>query len=188
MDWTKTNWENEEIQFKQKRHVNNKVSWKLPHIIGTFYSSKMERSVEYESINEFIFYAFLELDVKTIRYYIQPSEINISCLDNVGNKKNWVHIPDVLVFRQDSLPVLYQVKDPRSKESNKIEIINRACAKYVENKSWQYKVVYPKKLPEKLITNIRFLFGFIKSRKYYLFIIFLSHLIQIKRLTRELND
>jgi hypothetical protein len=150
-------WEKYDLKFKPKRKVNNKSSNALPHIIGTFYSNKMDKSIEYESINEFILYTVLELDRRTFRYYVQPIEIEI--------KKKWIHIPDVLVFRDDMKPILYQVKEPQSKITNKTRIINSECHKYAEKNNWTYNVIYPKLLPIELINNIRFLTGFLKKRK-----------------------
>jgi hypothetical protein len=68
-------WEEYDMKFKPKRKVNNKSSNALLHIMCTFHSSKMNRSIEYESINEFILYSILELDRNTLRYYVQPLEI-----------------------------------------------------------------------------------------------------------------
>lgn len=163
----KSSWENEDIEFLPKRKVNNKGSWNRAYIIGTFYSNKMKKEIEYESLNEFIFYAFLELDVKTIRYYVQPLEIDISYIDSDGNKKTWSHIPDVLVFRQDMFPTIYQIKDPKSTETDKLRLINKACFKYAGSRHWEYRVIYPKTLPKNFINNINFLFGFLKKRKSY---------------------
>lgn len=162
MNFNNLLWEEYDLIFKPKRKVSNKSSKALPHIIGTFYSNKMNRSIEYESINEFILYIILELDKKVYRYYVQPVEIEIK---NV--KKTWIHVPDVLVFRANMKPLLYQVKEPKNKVTDKIKIINRECHKYAELNNWTYGVIYPKLLPSDLINNIRFLIGFIKQRVGY---------------------
>lgn len=163
----KFNWEIEDMEFSPKRKVNNKGSWNRAHIIGTFYSNKMNKEVEYESLNEFIFCALLELDIKTIRYYVQPVEINVSYIDKDFNRKSWIHIPDVIVFREDMIPTIYQVKDIKGIESEKLKITNKVCYKYVKERKWDYKVIYPKTLDENYIYNIKFLFGFLKERKNY---------------------
>lgn len=160
-------WERCDSIFKPKRKVNNKSSNALPHIIGTFYSNKMNKCIEYESINEFILYSILELDKRTFKYYVQPVEIEIKYIDKDCIEKRWIHIPDVLVFRDNMKPILYQIKDPRSKITDKIEIINKKCNKYAEKNEWNYNVIYPKLLPTELIRNIRFLIGFLKRRKEY---------------------
>lgn len=160
-------WDKYDIKFKPKRKVNNKSSWKFPHIIGSFYSNKMNKRIEYESINEFIFYSILELDKKTVRYYVQPMEIEIKYRDRTGIEKSWIHVPDVLVFRDNMRPSLYQVKDPQSKNTDKFKIINKKCNKYAKENDWDYNVIYPKLLPTGFISNIRFLTGFLKPRKEY---------------------
>ena len=169
-------WKEYDLKFKPKRKVNNKSSNALPHIIGTFYSNKMNRSIEYESINEFILYSILELDRNTFRYYVQPLEIEIKYNDKNGIEKKWIHVPDVLVFRADMKPILYQVKDPQSKIADKTKIINRKCYKYAEKNDWNYGVIYPKLLLTELISNIRFLIGFSKERKG--FVNFISSIIE----------
>lgn len=64
----------------------------MPHIIGTFYSNKMNRSIEYESINEFILYTILELDRKTFRYYVQPIEMRIVDNNRLKGTQYWFPI------------------------------------------------------------------------------------------------
>lgn len=161
-------WGKYDLEFKAKRKVNNKSSKVMPHIIGTFYSNKMNRRIEYESINEFILYTILELDKKTFRYYVQPIEIDIKYNDKNGIEKIWIHVPDVLVFRENMNPILYQVKEPKSKITDKTRIINRNCRKYSEKNGWEYNVIYPKLLPIELINNTRFLIGFMKQRYEYI--------------------
>lgn len=161
-------WDKYDIEFKAKRKVNNKSSKTVPHIIGTFYSNKMNRSIEYESINEFILYTILELDRKTLRYYVQPIEIDIKYNDKNGIEKKWIHVPDVLVFRESMRPILYQVKESKSKITDKTRIINKNCFKYSKKKGWDYNIIYPKLLPIELINNVRFLIGFMKQRYEYI--------------------
>ena len=62
MNYKNKTWEQEDKEFYPKRKVNNKASWKIHHIIGSFYSERMARIVEYESMGEYIFYSILELD------------------------------------------------------------------------------------------------------------------------------
>lgn len=163
----KSDWKSEDLEFMPKRKVSNRGSRNRVHIIGTFYSNKMKKEVEYESLNEFIFYAFLELDFKVMRYYVQPLEIDIPFIDEDGDRGTWVHVTDVLVFRQGDLPTIYQIKDTGSIVSEKTKLINKTCYKYASLRGWEYKVVYPKKLPKDTISNINFLFGFLKKRKNY---------------------
>ncbi|PPA83585.1 hypothetical protein C4A75_14665 [Brevibacillus laterosporus] len=77
MNWNNKNWEEEDKLFYPKRKVDNKIGWYRPHIIGSFHSNKMEKIIEYHSLN----------------------------------KKYWNHVPDVLVFRENSAPLLYQIKE-----------------------------------------------------------------------------
>ncbi|GCD11316.1 hypothetical protein [Clostridium tagluense] len=169
MDYQNKTWDEEDKEFYPKRKVNNKASWKIHHIIGSFYSEKMERTVEYESMGEYIFYSLLELDKAVQRYYVQPIFIEIPCLDKYGVKKVWNHVSDVLVFREGISPQLLQIKDKPSEALNdgKNKIINNACLNYAKNRNWSYDVIYPKQLSENVLSNIKFLIGFRKVRKEY---------------------
>lgn len=60
----------------------------------------------YESLNERMFYSFLEVDREVIRYYVQPIRVSIKTDD-----EEWCHVPDVLVFRHGCCPLLYQIKE-----------------------------------------------------------------------------
>ncbi|MGC6589685.1 hypothetical protein ACPV3A_32720 [Paenibacillus sp. Dod16] len=162
MDWLHKSWVLEDTLYAPKRIVNNKGSNWYPHIIGSFYSQKNKCSVEYESLNERIFYSYLELDPFVFRYYVQPIEIPM-----ITDKKEWFHIPDVLVFRQGSIPLLYQIKESPEDNDTKILQRNQACEQVCSANNWNYDVVYPKTLPETLKRNIHFLKGYLKKRIYY---------------------
>ncbi|WP_282156003.1 TnsA endonuclease C-terminal domain-containing protein [Cytobacillus gottheilii] len=167
MDWQCKNWDLEDQLYYPKRRVNNKMSRKIKHIIGGFYSQKMNRTVEYESLSERLFYYYLELDPLTIRYYVQPVEVPVSFQTSTGELKNWNHIPDVLVFRQDSNPLLFQVKYDPGQTSAAFERNNNACKSYAEKYDWDYQVIYPSQLPRSLSRNIRFLKSYLAPRNYY---------------------
>lgn len=92
-----TNWAEEDKLFMPKRKVNNRNSYSHPHIISSFYSQKMQRVVEYESLGERLFYYYLELDHALIRYYVQPVEVPMPKKNDLEDP--WFHIPDELVFR-----------------------------------------------------------------------------------------
>lgn len=165
MDWRYKDWEQEDGEFAPKRRVDNKISWQIPHIIGSFHSNKMNRVVEYHSMNECLFYFFLELDTAVIRYYVQPINITVPFIDKQGNKKSWSHVPDVLVFRNSSVPLLYQIKEKKTAKTVTFEKCNQLCAKYAMDHGWRYSVTYPKVLPKIIQTNINLLEGFIKKRR-----------------------
>ncbi|WP_165861399.1 TnsA endonuclease N-terminal domain-containing protein [Paenibacillus paeoniae] len=111
-------WQKEDATFAPKRKVNNKNSHQHPHIIGSFFSRKLERPVEYESLGERLFYYYLELEQSVIRYYVQPVEIPIS----KDNGESWLYVPDALVYRHQSPPFLYQVKhEPDPNEDEKLK-------------------------------------------------------------------
>lgn len=127
--------------------------------MGSFYSNKMNKVVEYESLNECILYFLMELDLEVIRYYVQPVEIEIPYFDENFNKRFWKHVPEVLAFRNGSTPQLFQVKEPdnedsQKKESKKEIIINKYTNIFALEKGWHYKVVIPKALPTIVITNM----------------------------------
>lgn len=162
-DWSMKDWTVEDRLYAPKRKVNNRNSHQHPHIIGSFYSQKMERTVEYESLGERLFYYYLELDQSVMRYYVQPVEIPIQSGEEV-----WNHVPDTLVFRRNNIPFLYQVKhEPEEEQDERLERVNRYCEQYALNQDWTYVVIYPKTMPPVLSRNIRFLKNFIKERSYF---------------------
>lgn len=163
-DWSHMDWIKEDGLYAPKRKVNNRNSHLHPHIIGSFYSEKMERPVEYESLGERLFYYYLELDQSVVRYYVQPVEVPI---ENPGEGL-WNHIPDTLVFRRNTIPFLYQVKhEPEEDKDRRLEQINYFCEQFALNRNWEYVVIYPKTMPPILSRNIRFLKNFLKERSYY---------------------
>jgi hypothetical protein len=155
------------LLYLPKRKVSNKLSWKIHHITGAFYNHKMNRVVEYESLGERLFYYFLELDAATFRYYVQPIEIEIPIRDKLGEMANFIHVPDALVFRQDYIPLLFQIKHSPDQVSDLFKRCNKFCEKYAEKNNWEYHIIYPKSMPKSLSRNIRLLNNFIKPRKYY---------------------
>lgn len=157
-------WEENELEYFPKRRVSNKLSWKIHHIAGSFYSNKMGRVIEYESLGECLFYFFLELAREVERYYVQPVEIEIPYLSGDGDRKGWIHIPDVLVFGNGFKPMIFQIKET-PQESKKHDFINKICQEYSAKRQWEYKVIYPKKLPQTILYNIKFLQGAIRKRK-----------------------
>ncbi|WP_394581218.1 TnsA endonuclease N-terminal domain-containing protein [Cytobacillus firmus] len=159
-------WTEIDMEFAPKRKVSNKLSWKYPHSIGSFFSNKMNRHVEYESRGESLFYFFLELDLSTVRYYVQPVEVPIKFLDGNKDIKYWNHTPDVLVFRKTGKPVLYQIKE-KEEPSKREKLINRHCREFAEKKGWEYRVIYPKTLPDTVIYNINFLNGFTRRKSQF---------------------
>ncbi|KGR89282.1 hypothetical protein CD30_17405 [Ureibacillus massiliensis 4400831 = CIP 108448 = CCUG 49529] len=159
-------WEENEMEFFPKRKVSNKLSWKIHHIAGSFYSNKMKRIIEYESMGECLFYFFLELATEVERYYVQPLEIEVPFLTKEGDRKSWIHVPDVLVFVNGFKSTLFQIKES-PQESKKHVLINKICKKYSAQRQWEYKVIYPKKLPQNILYNIKFLQGAIRKRKRF---------------------
>ncbi|ULO07050.1 TnsA endonuclease N-terminal domain-containing protein [Paenibacillus sp. 19GGS1-52] len=167
MEWRyQANWKVEDGLYEPKRKVNNRNSHNHPHIIGSFYSPKLERSVNYESLGERLFYYYLELDREVIRYYEQPVKVTV---ENEDGKK-WSHVPDVLFFKHGSVPVLCQIKESEEEANKdaKLQLINRYCEEYAQLQGWLYEVIYPKKLPDVYTRNLRHLKRFLRQRKYYL--------------------
>ncbi|MDC3414772.1 hypothetical protein [Terrihalobacillus insolitus] len=160
------NWQEEEMEYYPKRRVNNKISWKIHHLMGSFYSNKMKRTIEYESIGECLFYYALELMEQVDSYYVQPLEIEIPFIKKDGDISRWVHVPDALVFGEGIKPTIVQIKEAPS-ESEKHQIINQACDRYASNKGWNYQVIYPKKLPKTVLYNINYLNGSLKKQKRF---------------------
>lgn len=165
MSWTNRSWEQEDTLYAPKRKVSNRGSQKRPHVIGAYYSPKMLREVEYESLGEYLFYSLLELDPQTVRYYVQPVEVPIPGTNKHGKPSFWPHVSDVLVFREHHVPHLFQVKESTTEVSNAKQIVDEYCKIYAFEKGWQYSVVYPKSIPVVVARNAKFLMGFLKARK-----------------------
>ncbi len=162
------NIKDEEILYAPKRRISNKLSWKIHHLSGAFYSNKMNKTIEYESLGEFLFYYLLELDKKILRYYVQPVEIPIRIEDKKGKESIWIHVPDVLVFRVNTRPMLIQIKESPIASGDKLyKIHTYFCNVYSEEHNWTYRVVFPKLLPEAILYNVKFISGFLKERNYY---------------------
>lgn len=161
------NWDELNKEFYPKRKVSNKLSWKIPHIVGSFESKKMKWTVHYESLSECLFYYLLDLDPTVLRYYYQPLEIPIPFRNKDGEIETWTHVPDVLVFKKDTIPTLYQIKNDMI-ESEKVNKINKKCNSYCLNQNWNYSVIYPKRqIPDVIITNLTLLHGNLRERKYF---------------------
>lgn len=167
MDWSYTDWKEYDETYKQKRKVNNHASWRIHHLMGSFHSNKMDTVVEYESYGELLAYFLFEIDKSVIRYYVQPIKVDIPSFNEDGEKKIWTHVPDVLVFRNGSNPVLYQIKDAKYELPENMELINKKCVHYASERDWTYSVVYPKEMPVTICKNIRLLSSRTKKRSNY---------------------
>jgi hypothetical protein len=167
MDCENTNWKEYDGIYYPKRKVNNHASWKIHHMIGVFYSNKMETAVEYESFGELLAYFLFDIDKLVLRYYVQPIKVDIPTFKENGEKTTWSHIPDVLVFRNGSNPILYQIKDPECDPPKNFELINEKCLKYANERNWVYKVIYPKLMPKVVCSNIELISSRTKKRNYY---------------------
>lgn len=169
MDWLNRTWIREDEKFAAKRVVKNKKSKFMHHSMGHIFSQKMKRHVGYESLwGECLFYYFLELDPLTVRYYEQPIEIPITYFNQNNVLDSWIHVPDVLVFRQGYRPHLYQIKSEGYKENQKDIVINKACEKLTEKNNWDYSLIKTKEeIPDVIISNVFLLTNFLKPRKHY---------------------
>lgn len=167
-DLSKVDWHKIDDTFSPKRKVKNTFAGKFPHMIGSFFSEKNKRNVEYESLSENYAFSLFELDPQVVRYYVQPIEIQVPYIDKNGIKKAWNHHPDVLVFRQGSCPHLFQIKNTKELILNqKHEVIDKTCLRYAYSQGWMYYTVHPKEMSETVLTNIKFLSGFLKKRNGY---------------------
>lgn len=167
MDWTERNWVYDDRLYSPKRKVNNKASKFLNHVIGSIHSQKMKMNAEYESITECLFLYYLELDPEVIRYYVQPVEVPVVIID--PEYSAYYHIPDVLIFRNGNRPILIQIKaeEISSWDDNfgVFEQNNEACEKYARENGWEYQVIYPRKLEDELIYNLKYLSRYTKQRR-----------------------
>lgn len=171
MNWTNTDWGEIDHKYSPKRKVDNRMSRFIQFNIGSIRSQKMNKQVEYESLTECLFYYFLELDPRTIRYYVQPVEVPVFVMEG-GEIKSYYHIPDVLVFREGTAPTLYQIKAKELKEQDRnyisFQIHNKACEKYAFDRNWNYSVIYPRSTDKIVIENIKNLARYTKMRKHHI--------------------
>ncbi|QED46009.1 TnsA endonuclease N-terminal domain-containing protein [Cytobacillus dafuensis] len=167
MNWKHKEWSKEDELFAPKRKVDNKQSKYIHHNIGSFHSNKMGRAVYYESLwGECLFYYILELDPNVIRYYEQPVQVPIFHYDKDGQLDSWIHIPDVLIFRQGEKPILAQVKVETPVE--KIDkVIELRCLEFCKKQDWKYQTIVTKEIPEVVKKNLMFIWNFKKERSHY---------------------
>lgn len=90
------------------------------------------------------FYYFLEVDALTLRYYVQPIEVKIPLKKLNSQRQFWIHVPDVLVFRNDYKPLLYQIKEEPGDLGERFRQCNDYCERYGAQKGWEYDVIHPK--------------------------------------------
>lgn len=150
-----------------KRKVNNKNSNALPHIMGAYNSEKMDERIEFESQSELDAFLIFELSSVVWGYYPQPVEVPVKFYDKKGRLKSWIHIPDVLVFAENSKPCLYQIKGEISKSEVKPRFMNttKACLDIAKDNKWDYKLIHMKTLNKNFRWNIRFLYPFLNHER-----------------------
>ncbi|KRE48404.1 hypothetical protein [Paenibacillus sp. Soil724D2] len=165
---TKKDWSKEDKLYSRKRNVSNKGSREFEHLIGTIYSHKMNRGVQYESFwGECLFYYLLELDPLTIRYYEQPVIVPINRLTKDHLLKEEGHVPDVLTFRDGLRPNLIQIKGGNKKVEQKLNLF-KACEDFAKEQGWEYSLVNPKvTIPEIIKENILWLVNYLRPREYF---------------------
>lgn len=164
MDWSdKGSWEMEDQEYRAKRKANNKNSFYHRHMFGVYQGYKMQRGMRYESNNEKLFFFLLDLAPEVIRFYEQPVEIPVRFLSERGVIKESIHVPDVLVFRENHVPWLIQIKEPDPKLLEDISFLKlqEICKDFARSKGWEYSVLYPKNIPIHLQKNIKFLVNFL---------------------------
>ena len=164
MEWSsKLSWEVEDQEYQAKRKVDNKQSFYHRHMMGSYPSYTMGRKMRYESNNEKLFFFLLDLDPEVIRFYEQPVEIAVRYLNEKGMLTKSYHVPDILIFREGSVPWLVQVKepDPELLENVPFLKLQEICTQYAHANGWKYSVVFPKTLPNQLQRNIKFLVNFL---------------------------
>lgn len=165
MDWlSKKNWDKEDKLYSPKRTVNNKGSRTFEHIIGSLPSKKMDRHIPYESLwGEALFYYILELDRQVVRYYPQPVEVPTTSVNKDLIIRKTAHVPDTLIFRQGSVPLLFQVKGGDTFIEQSPHIYS-ACIEYCRERKWRYSIVRPKTLPKVVKDNILFIMHYRNPR------------------------
>lgn len=92
MDWNNKTWKIEDVIYQPKRKVHNRGSRFHPHVIGEFYSHKMDHSVEYQSMTEFKFFSFLELDNSILRYYVSVLHNSKIDVKTTGSNKDQAYM------------------------------------------------------------------------------------------------
>lgn len=181
MNWSSTDWTVMDELYAPKRKVTRNKRTAFRNIVGKFYSHKMGRIVEYESLGERLYFFHHELDQTIVRYYVQPVKVPI--LVGRDQKDDPHHTPDSLSFRNGHRPLLSQVKFDPSETSMEFERNNRACEIYAAEHGWEYRVVYPSMLPLELSTNMRRLKSYIEVRSYYPDVI--PHLLHLMKCVEQ---
>lgn len=170
MNWNETDWSEMDRLYCPKRKVDNTMSRYFSFNIGSIRSQKMNIKVEYESLTECLFYYFLELDPKTIRYYVQPVNIPVSVISN-QEMKVYSHVPDVLVYRNGHPPMLFQIKakDLQEGDKNYASFLrhNLACEEYAKSERWSYSIIYPRSTDDIVISNVKNIIRYKKMRKHF---------------------
>ncbi|MFF3925865.1 hypothetical protein [Paenibacillus lactis] len=170
MNWNDTDWSEMDRLYYPKRKVDNTMSRYFGFNIGSIRSQKMNKTVEYESLTECLFYYFLELDPKTIRYYVQPVNVPVSVIKD-QELKVYNHVPDVLVYRTGHPPMLFQVKakDLQEGDKNYASFLrhNLSCEEYARSEQWSYSIIYPRSTDNIVISNVKNIIRYKKKRKHF---------------------
>lgn len=154
-------WSHYDALFSPKRRTTNRKS-RYKNITGFFVSDLMKREIHYESSQEYLLYCSFEIKRKSVlRYYPQPVEIPVPCIDRKGKLGFWNYVPDVLVFYSDKEPIIYEVKSDYNdlKEENSIRWAT--AQKFALKEGWWFDPIVPKDLMSKeQAYNCKFLVNF----------------------------
>ncbi|ART78114.1 hypothetical protein B4U37_19640 [Sutcliffiella horikoshii] len=155
--------------FQPVRKVNNKSSKLYPHSKGSFFSFKMNKEIEYESLSECYFFFFLDLNPKVKKYFPQPMKINIPVKNHEQDFSVWEHVPDVLVYwtSLDKKPTIYQIKYEIDQNDSKQKIANKYCEKYAQKNNYEYRVIEIISVDKTVMKNLKFLHSHLKERSYF---------------------
>lgn len=135
-----------------------KIKYNDRSVTGSFFSTKMNSNIEFESSLERDFFTWCEFNNRVDEYLHQPLSIEYKCKNGV----NRIYTPDVLVIFSDSrdphlieLKYKKDIKDqfPENKEKY------RAAVKYCVPKNWKFLFVN-EDIRTDYLQNAKFLLSF----------------------------
>ena len=126
-----------------------KIPIQSQSVAGRFFSHKNNKLLDFESQLEQKYYLLLEFDDNVISYEPQPMKIE-------------KYIPDVLVYRNENIPLLVEVKyskeafNPDERLQRKFNIIDN----YAKSNNLEFKIFTEQEIIEPYFSNISLIYNY----------------------------
>ncbi len=126
-----------------------KIPIQTKSVAGKFFSYKNKKLVNFESQLEKKCFLILEFDDSVVSYQEQPLKI-----DN--------YIPDILAFRENNKPLLFEVKysNEFNKENEKLHKKIETLQKFANSNDMEFKIFTEKDIKEPYFSNISFIYNY----------------------------